>query len=104
VVAIIAAFGHSVTERMMKLVTRFLIRSTFIVGLLTVAPVRVEQNEPRGDAQITPASAVGLPVFADEKHSGEGMVLSSARTVTDERMRYPSGVAAHITAIDRDHA
>jgi quercetin dioxygenase-like cupin family protein len=100
VVAIIAAFGHSVTERMMKLVTRSLICSTFIVGLLPVAPVRAEQNEPRGDAQITPASAVGLRVLNDEKRSGEGMVLSSARTVTDQPIRYPSGAATRVTAIE----
>ena len=50
----------------MKLVTRSLICSTFIVGLLPVAPVRAEQNEPRGDAQITPASAVGLRVLNDD--------------------------------------
>jgi quercetin dioxygenase-like cupin family protein len=41
-----------------------------------------------------------LPVLADEKRSGERMVLSSARTVTDEPIRYPSGAAARVTAIE----
>src|SRR3977135_407748 len=85
---------------MMKLVPRSLICSTFIVGLLPVAPVRAEQNEPRGDAQITPASAVGLRVLNDEKRSGEGMVLWGSGLVPVQPIRYPSGAATRVTAIE----
>ena len=86
-----AWFGHALTKFAMRKTRRRPQRPGFLMSL-TLALLLA--------ANAASAQTAAPAPLGGEVHSGERLILSTGTTVTGEPIRYPTGAAAHITAVE----
>jgi quercetin dioxygenase-like cupin family protein len=69
-------------------------RTLLLLGIMSFSPALP------GPASLSFAQTAASPPLGSEAHSAERLIVSTGTTVTGEPIRYPTGAAAHITAVE----